>query len=180
MAFARVLGGACGWVVNSDSECEVAPQHLEFESGSTVDGDSQVSFSTEEPTEVINDCEQGNPYTNQVPFLTRFRSLRLDERHRHRSNSQSSTYLRPSNIASNMADRRRINGPVGTTIPPIYDDAPEKKSEVARATRSRPANVIRKICKRIEETLLGTQSNLAFRSQDGSDTFGLWLCLPRD
>ncbi|KAK3398499.1 3' exoribonuclease family, domain 1-domain-containing protein [Sordaria brevicollis] len=44
-----------------------------------------------------------------------------------------------------MADRRRINGPVGTTIAPIYDDAPEQKSQVAMATRSRPANVIRKM-----------------------------------
>ena len=60
-----------------------------------------------------------------------------------------------------MADRRRINGPVGTTIAPIFDDASEKKSQVVKVTRSRPANVIRKMCKYIKDMLfLAQKSNL--------------------
>lgn len=39
-----------------------------------------------------------------------------------------------------MADRRRINGPVGATLPPVYDSPPPLHSKAAR-----PENVIRKI-----------------------------------
>lgn len=40
-----------------------------------------------------------------------------------------------------MADRRRINGPVGTTAPPVYD-TPHGKRIVARSGD----NAVRKIC----------------------------------
>ncbi|KAK4134186.1 hypothetical protein BT67DRAFT_403105 [Trichocladium antarcticum] len=43
-----------------------------------------------------------------------------------------------------MTDRRRINGPAGATIPPVYDD--ESRLDLKTATgRSRPPNAIRKM-----------------------------------
>ncbi|KAK0627706.1 3' exoribonuclease family, domain 1-domain-containing protein [Immersiella caudata] len=42
-----------------------------------------------------------------------------------------------------MADRRRINGPAGATIPPIFDDGVDKKTASQKPTRSRPANAVR-------------------------------------
>ncbi|KAI6306146.1 3'-5'-exoribonuclease [Pyricularia oryzae] len=43
-----------------------------------------------------------------------------------------------------MTDRRRINGPVGTTLPPVFFDEPIPDKPGPR-TRSRPPNAIRKI-----------------------------------
>ncbi|CAK7275434.1 3'-5'-exoribonuclease [Sporothrix epigloea] len=43
-----------------------------------------------------------------------------------------------------MADRRRVNGPVGTTFAPVYDK--EERNKVAKvAVRTRPDDIIRKI-----------------------------------
>ncbi|KAI1740144.1 exoribonuclease [Xylaria scruposa] len=39
-----------------------------------------------------------------------------------------------------MADRRRINGPVGTTLPPVYDSPPPPRNSAEK-----PENAIRKI-----------------------------------
>lgn len=41
-----------------------------------------------------------------------------------------------------MADRRRVNGPEGSTLPPVYDD-----ENVAVSARSRQPNGIRGLCK---------------------------------
>lgn len=45
-----------------------------------------------------------------------------------------------------MADRRRVNGPVGATLPPVF--AAEKAEDLrsVKRFRSRPANLIRKQC----------------------------------
>ncbi|GAB1319039.1 3'-5'-exoribonuclease [Madurella fahalii] len=43
-----------------------------------------------------------------------------------------------------MTDRRRINGPVGTTIPPVFEDADGQELKVLKS-RSRPPNAIRKM-----------------------------------
>lgn len=42
-----------------------------------------------------------------------------------------------------MADRRRITGPVGATVPPIYD-APPPKNPMQQSKK--PENAVRKIC----------------------------------
>ncbi|KAK3318571.1 nucleoside phosphatase family-domain-containing protein [Apodospora peruviana] len=44
-----------------------------------------------------------------------------------------------------MADRRRINGPVGATLPPLFVDADEQVLPEQNQTRSRPGNTIRKM-----------------------------------
>ncbi|KAK0629929.1 3' exoribonuclease family, domain 1-domain-containing protein [Bombardia bombarda] len=45
-----------------------------------------------------------------------------------------------------MADRRRINGPVGTTVAPIFeDDVAQESKEAPKSTRSRAPNAIRKM-----------------------------------
>lgn len=41
-----------------------------------------------------------------------------------------------------MADRRRVNGPTGSTVPPIYD-----YPSVTQPAKGASDNVIRKICK---------------------------------
>ncbi|KAL2135880.1 hypothetical protein VTI74DRAFT_6479 [Chaetomium olivicolor] len=43
-----------------------------------------------------------------------------------------------------MTDRRRINGPAGVTIPPVYGDACFQELKTVKS-RSRPANAIRKM-----------------------------------
>jgi len=47
-----------------------------------------------------------------------------------------------------MADRRRVNGPVGATFAPVF--AREERAKVAKVAkvseRSRPNDIIRKIC----------------------------------
>ncbi|KAK3294713.1 3' exoribonuclease family, domain 1-domain-containing protein [Chaetomium fimeti] len=43
-----------------------------------------------------------------------------------------------------MADRRRINGPAGATIPPVFDDASTRGPKSIKS-RSRPANATRKM-----------------------------------
>lgn len=45
-----------------------------------------------------------------------------------------------------MADRRRINGPPGTTIAPIFEDG-EQGLQARSGYRTRPKNVMRKMCK---------------------------------
>ncbi|KAK3353535.1 3' exoribonuclease family, domain 1-domain-containing protein [Lasiosphaeria hispida] len=44
-----------------------------------------------------------------------------------------------------MADRRRVNGPVGATIPPVFEDEEVQTQETQRVTRSRAPNGIRKM-----------------------------------
>lgn len=44
-----------------------------------------------------------------------------------------------------MTDRRRINGPVGATIPPVFEDAGLQELKAVK-NRSRPPNAIRKMC----------------------------------
>ncbi len=46
-----------------------------------------------------------------------------------------------------MADRRRINGPVGITIPPIFIDEQDEVQDVSPKGRLRPSQAIRKMCK---------------------------------
>lgn len=41
-----------------------------------------------------------------------------------------------------MSDRRRVNGPEGSTLPPVYDD-----ENVVATARSRQRNGIRAMCK---------------------------------
>lgn len=152
----RVLGGVCGYVGKSDSECEFAPQHLEFEIGPTVDGDSQSSLVfTRETNRSHHHSEFRKAIHEHSPsYIATYPGIPDQENlYLHHTKSPSSTYSRLTDIGFNMADRRRINGPVGTTIPPIYDDIPEQKFQVAKITRSRPANVIRKMCKHIEDML---------------------------
>ncbi|KAK4126042.1 hypothetical protein N657DRAFT_654513 [Parathielavia appendiculata] len=43
-----------------------------------------------------------------------------------------------------MSDRRRVNGPAGTTLPPVFDDAVFEKLDT-RNGRSRPPNATRKL-----------------------------------
>ncbi|KXX77118.1 Exosome complex component MTR3 [Madurella mycetomatis] len=43
-----------------------------------------------------------------------------------------------------MTDRRRINGPVGTTIPPVFEDGDGRELKALKS-RSRPPNAIRKM-----------------------------------
>ena len=45
-----------------------------------------------------------------------------------------------------MADRRRINGPAGTTLPPVYYGPSDEILAKQRPTRSRPASVVRQMC----------------------------------
>jgi exosome complex component MTR3 len=45
-----------------------------------------------------------------------------------------------------MADRRRINGPIGATLPPIYLEDGATWVKKKGVERSRPSNSIRKIC----------------------------------
>ncbi|KAK3379969.1 3' exoribonuclease family, domain 1-domain-containing protein [Lasiosphaeria ovina] len=44
-----------------------------------------------------------------------------------------------------MSDRRRINGPVGATIPPVSEDGASREVAGSRGGRSRPPNAIRKM-----------------------------------
>lgn len=108
---------------------------------------SQQRYQQKLPT-----VKQRKPHTDEVPFSSPISGF-LDQRRASESTQQSPSppYFRLSYLSFKMADRRRINGPVGTTNPPIYDDAPEKQSEGVKVTRSRPANVIRKMCKHIED-----------------------------
>ncbi|EJT74994.1 hypothetical protein GGTG_08832 [Gaeumannomyces tritici R3-111a-1] len=44
-----------------------------------------------------------------------------------------------------MADRRRINGPVGTTYPPVFINEPADNGKKVQRIRTRPPNTIRKM-----------------------------------
>ncbi|KAM7186887.1 3' exoribonuclease family, domain 1 domain containing protein [Rhypophila sp. PSN 637] len=44
-----------------------------------------------------------------------------------------------------MADRRRINGPAGATLPPVYLNEDAQPSEDSKLSRTRAANAIRKL-----------------------------------
>jgi len=48
-----------------------------------------------------------------------------------------------------MNDRRRINGPIGGTAPPVYAKsiALNSDGDLNRPVRTRPPNVLRKMCK---------------------------------
>lgn len=80
-----------------------------------------------------------------------------------------------------MADRRRINGPVGTTLPPVFFDEPTRDKHSSR-TRSRQPNTIRKIFLKTGITPSASGSayleieNPAVPGQDGAtSTSGLKL-----
>ena len=63
-----------------------------------------------------------------------------------------STNLQPGTISGanlkewKKMDRRRVNGPPGGTVPPVYAVALNSKTATA-ANRTRQPNEIRKICK---------------------------------
>ncbi|KAL1874371.1 hypothetical protein VTK73DRAFT_397 [Phialemonium thermophilum] len=44
-----------------------------------------------------------------------------------------------------MADRRRVNGPVGATLPPVFAPDGAEDTKTVKSTRSRPINAIRKL-----------------------------------
>lgn len=46
-----------------------------------------------------------------------------------------------------MADRRRINGPPGTTIPPVFEEGPDQGLQARSYFRTRPDHVPRKMCR---------------------------------
>lgn len=54
-------------------------------------------------------------------------------------------FTRNSGNVRKMADRRRVNGPGGVTVPPIYE-----AEDLEPQLRERPANGIRAQCKRIQ------------------------------
>lgn len=64
--------------------------------------------------------------------------------HRLGAASASIQHLNISTAPSNMADRRRINGPVGATLPPVLARGDHLKGKVS--VRTRPDDIIRKIC----------------------------------
>lgn len=45
-----------------------------------------------------------------------------------------------------MTDRRRINGPAGTTIPPIFEDEDIKQDSKVVKGRSRAPDAVRRMC----------------------------------
>ena len=78
-----------------------------------------------------------------------------------------------------MADRRRINGPIGATAPPVYDSPPP------RLAKEVSGDAIRKICKYniqlqlpIREEVPGVNEYAPhFSSENGRDPFRLWIRL---
>ncbi|VUC20183.1 unnamed protein product [Clonostachys rosea] len=70
-----------------------------------------------------------------------------------------------------MADRRRINGPGGTTLPPLYDDDP-----LPRPTRSREPNGVRPVYLKTGVTPSASGSAyLEVESRNGAPTTGMKL-----
>jgi len=49
-------------------------------------------------------------------------------------------------ISAEMADRRRINGPVGGTVAPVFATEDVEEQKFAVQHRERASNAIRKIC----------------------------------
>jgi hypothetical protein len=45
-----------------------------------------------------------------------------------------------------MSDRRRINGPVAATFPPVFLDDVVEEQKATRLIRSRPSDALRKLC----------------------------------
>ncbi|KAM3440361.1 hypothetical protein NHJ13734_003300 [Beauveria thailandica] len=70
-----------------------------------------------------------------------------------------------------MADRRRVNGPSGVTVPPVYDD-----EEVVSTQRTRPANGIRAIYLKTGVTPSASGSAyLEFEPREGYSGSGMKL-----
>ena len=91
------------------------------------------------------------------------------------SASQSQTTPISSLIA--MTDRRRINGPVGGTLPPIFaGDETTVLSEKATG-RTRPVNTARPICEFSCCRSPKTSLTLYQSPQNWGHPFSIWLCI---
>lgn len=79
-----------------------------------------------------------------------------------------------------MADRRRMNGPVGGTLPPVFAPEDAILSKDVKG-RTRPSDTARPLCEFFYPLLSSwALSNQTYSSQDWNYTFSLGLCLPRN
>lgn len=77
-----------------------------------------------------------------------------------------------------MTDRRRINGPVGGTLPPVF--AGDETTVLSEKTtgRTRPVNTARPICECCSLRSLGMTLTTLRSPQNRGHSFSIWLGIP--
>lgn len=95
-----------------------------------------------------------------------------------RIESAVQTHITP--IASShleMTDRRRINGPVGGTLPPVFAGDETTVLSKEATGRTRPVNTARPICECFHFHSLSTSLTIFQSPQNWRHSFSIWLCI---
>lgn len=91
--------------------------------------------------------------------------------------SAAQSHKTTSQIVLKMTDRRRINGPVGGTLPPVFAGDESTVLSERPTGRTRPVNTARPICESSCPRSIGTNLTALQSPQDWCHSFSVGLCI---